>query len=273
MSNIRSKKTDTTYLLNSQYKDASNLSARALLHHQFSTNKYGWQRWLFDHIECPPNARLIDFGAGPGWLWAENQNRIAAGWEITLSDFSSGMIAESQHNLAGSSHPFKFEIIDVQSIPYADATFDVVFANHMLYHVPDLNKALTELRRILKPTGKLYTATNGERHLRELHELQARFDSNINYWEGFSAARSFELDNGAQLLSSFFPAVKIDRYEDALIVTEAEPLVGYILSGKSKTEIVGDKLTALRHFIQQEIEAHGAIYITKDSGILISALA
>ncbi len=271
MTDIRSLKTDTDYLLNEQYKTDSNLAARARLHRDFSTNKYGWQRWLFDWFDGPPNAHVNEFGSGPGWLWVENLARIPAGGDITLSDFSVGMIEASQQNLAQGQRPFKLEVIDIQAIPYPDAVFDIVTANHMLYHVPDLNKAISEMRRILKPDGKLYTATNGVRHLIELYELQQRFDSTVDYWQGFSAARSFELDNAVQILSAFFPHVDRHRYEDALVVTEDAPLIDYMLSGRSKTTITGDKLEALRAFVRHEIATHGGIHISKDAGLLISS--
>src|SRR5262249_46128982 len=165
---------------------------------------------------------------------------------------------------------FRHEIIDVQSIPREDASFDVVTANHMLYHVPDLKKALAEMRRILKSGGKLYTATNGKNHLRELYDLQYEFDPTLNYWEGFSAAKSFELDNALPLLADYFPTVSVRRYEDELDVTEAEPLLAYMLSGPAKAVIVGEKRAALRDFLQQRLDSSGAIHITKDSGLLIS---
>jgi hypothetical protein len=42
---------DQQYLLQSQYKDASNLNARIQLHIRFSQNRYNWQRWVFDHLK------------------------------------------------------------------------------------------------------------------------------------------------------------------------------------------------------------------------------
>ncbi len=108
---------------------------------------------------------------------------------IALSDFSPGMIEEAQHNLADAGRPFAFERIDAQAIPFADASFDMVIANHMLYHVPDRPQALAEIRRVLRPGGRLYAATGGANHLREIGELVQRFDIQIR----FSARRVREL--------------------------------------------------------------------------------
>src|SRR5215207_10478349 len=156
---------DPNYLKNNQYKDASNLAARARLHSRYSRNPYGWFKWQFDLYQFAPDARILELGAGAGWLWAGNADRIPAGWQITLSDFSPGMLDEQRKALSDVPHAFQHEEIDAQAIPYADATFDAVIANHMLYHVPDRAKAIAEIRRVLKPTGTLYTATNGLKHL------------------------------------------------------------------------------------------------------------
>src|ERR1700758_5420037 len=83
--------TNQSYLLNEQYKDAANLNARIQLHARFSTNKRGWNRWVFDQFKIPPNGRILELGCGPGKLWSSNLDGIGADWQITLSDFSEGM--------------------------------------------------------------------------------------------------------------------------------------------------------------------------------------
>ena len=71
------------YLLTHQYKNAQSLNARIQLHARFSTNKYGWQRWVFDHFNIPAQGRILEVGCGTGGLWMRNINRIPEGWEIT----------------------------------------------------------------------------------------------------------------------------------------------------------------------------------------------
>ncbi len=256
--------TNQSYLLNEQYRDAANLNARIQLHTRFSTNKRGWHRWLFDQFKIAPGSRILELGCGPGKLWLSNLDRIDASWQITLSDFSAGMLREAQENLARSQHHFSFQIIDAQSIPFDAASFDVVIANHMLYHVPDRAKALAEIRRILKASGRLYASTVGESHLDEIWKLTSRVD------RAFSRTRKsnpFTLENGAEQLAQWFASITLYRYDDALVVTEPEVLIDYILSGAAKEVFVGEKLKRLRELLEQELAAHKAIYITKDSGL------
>lgn len=153
------------YLLTKQYQNSSNLNARIQLHARFSTNKYGWHRWIFDQLKIVAGSHMLELGCGPASLWSANRDRIPADWHITLSDFSEGMIENARQNLSSIQHPFSFAVIDAQTIPFADASLDVVIANHMLYHVPDRPKALAEIQRVLKPEGRLYASTVGNQHL------------------------------------------------------------------------------------------------------------
>jgi SAM-dependent methyltransferase len=279
-----SKIIDQTYLLKNQYKDATNLDARVRLHLLFSVNKYGWQRWCFDQYALPAEARVLEIGCGPAHLWTTNRDRVPPGWQITLSDFSSGMLDQAKQNLGigsqastalHSAQPavqFLFEIVDAQQIPFEAASFDGVIANHMLYHVPDRARALTEMRRVLKPGGTIYLATNGLSHLRELYELEHRFDPALDFGWSRRAHDVFSLDKGGVEVARYFQNVRVVRYEDALNITQAEPLVAYILS-MAVTAEVQNRRDELRQFIERDLSESGVIHITKESGLFIGEKA
>jgi ubiquinone/menaquinone biosynthesis C-methylase UbiE len=249
-----------------QYGDASNLNARIALHQRFSTNHYGWQRWVYDQFELSAQSDILELGCGPADLWRENADRIPSGWHVTLSDFSPGMVSEAKANLCRLGRHFQFELIDAQSIPFGDRSFDAVIANHMLYHVPDKASALAEIRRVLKPGGRLYASTVGQTHMRELDALMVRFLPAMDPMFGASAS-SFLLENGEAQLTEWFSPVHTYRYEDALIVTEAEPLVAYALSSFAGIALKEDRLARFTRWVEDEIARHGAIHITKDSGL------
>lgn len=254
------------YLLTDQYNDGSRLNARILLHQRFSTNSYGWPRWVFDHLGSPPESCILELGCGIGDLWLENVHRIPDGWDIVLSDLSLGMLQNTERNLAAKQERFHFAVVDIQGIPFADATFDVVIANHMLYHVPDRAQALSEAHRVLRPGGRFYAATNGRRHLWELRELVRAFVPGIAFGP---RDYSFSLENGRAQLAEWFVDIRLSRYEDSLTVTEADPLVGYIPSsvGDAESVFVGNKLEDLMAFLQRELALYGAIYVSKAVGV------
>lgn len=260
------KWSDQEYLLTEQYHDASNLNARQYLHDRFSTNKYGWHQWVFDQFRLSPDSRILELGCGPGTLWLHNLHRPPEGWDVTLSDFSPGMLKKAQQNLNNNGHSFRFQVIDAQAIPFERESFDAVIANHMLYHVPDRSKALSEIRRVLKPGGRFYASTIGRAHLRELYALMERFDPDLVPWRE-KPPESFLLENGLEQLGRWFSKVTCHRYKDGLVITDAEPLVAYILSGIASSVYVGDKRRAFAGLVEHELASRGTIYVTKDSGL------
>lgn len=264
--------TDPNDLRHDQYRDASNLCARSNLHARFSTHPVAWFHWMFDQFTLPARCRILELGCGPGGLWAENMARIPSGWDITLSDFSEGMLAQARQNLA-DHRPFRFEQIDAQQIPFKDHHFDAVIANHMLYHVPDRRLALAEIRRVLVPGGVLYAATNGRQHMRELAEISAQFDPH-NVVDSDAVTRGFSLQNGPVQLETFFEQVEVRRYRDSLRVTEVPPLADYLRSTIRWKQMEGraDRtLAELVSFLEALLEARGGVIeITKDTGLIIA---
>src|ERR1051325_9820719 len=124
-----SRLTDPDYLKD-QYHNSSNLDARIDLHRRFSTNKHGWYRWVFDQYLSVPQGRIVELGCGSARTWADNRDRIPSGWEVILTDISTGMLDDARENLRDAAHPIGFELVDAQSLPFAGESFDAVIANH-----------------------------------------------------------------------------------------------------------------------------------------------
>jgi SAM-dependent methyltransferase len=257
---------DSARLLREQYKDGSNLSARIRLHQRFSTNRYGMMRWMFDQMQIPENANVLELGCGTGILW-RTRTQVPRGWRVVLTDMSDGMLRETRASLARLGHSFTYMQADAQAVPFRDASFDAVIANHMLYHVPDIARALAEFRRVLKPSGFCYAATMGLANMREMNDLAARFFSISRMTE--STAR-FGLESGEPYMRNAFGEVKLVRYPDSLAVTEAAPLMDYICSMRVRSRITDEQVAAMRQHVESEIARHGEIRMTKDSGMFIA---
>ncbi|HEX5324512.1 MAG TPA: class I SAM-dependent methyltransferase [Capsulimonadaceae bacterium] len=256
---------DQNYLRDEQYKDAANLKARMAIHDRFGVGAHPWHLWVFDHLlSLPQDARVLELGCGPGVLWAQNADRIPAGWAITLTDFSTGMLEEARAKLAPIERDFRFTQADAQQLPFDDESFDAVIANHMLYHVPDRPKAFAEIARVLRPGGRFFGATNGAGHMKELEDLMRAMSFEM---PGAMVARTFSLENGAEQLRPFFTDIACSRLDDGLRVTETEPLVAYIASFTPAEELNAARTTNIRERIQAEIDAKGSFAITKDSGL------
>lgn len=257
------------YLLGSQYHTDANLNARIALHRRYSTNPYPFHRWLFDQLELPANARLLEVGCGSAAFWQENRDRIPAGWNVTLTDFSAGMLDGARAALAGSGHPFQFAQADAQDLPFHDGSFDAVIANHMLYHVPDRPRALSEIARVLKPGGRLYAATNGPKHLVEIEDALRRSRNNESWWREMSDM-PFSLENGASQLAPLFGEVELRRHDDGLDITEVEPLIAYVNSTATGTALDGSARERFVAVVEREIAERGHFHVSKDTGLFIA---
>lgn len=251
-------------LLPDQYTDSKNLSARVSLHARFSTNPLGWMNWLFEQLDLREVTHILEIGCGPGGLWRDQVKSIPANCRLVLSDVSPGMVSEARQALLNKR--ITFEVIDAQAIPYPDDTFDCVIASHMLYHVPDLRRTLSEVTRVLKPGGKLYAATNGRAHMRELHNIIRRPVHDFHIM-----TTSFTLENGEELLQHYFGDVTIRRYEDKLIVPDASALSAYVRSMASLSDATEEQLREIDRTICEEIDRQGQITISKDTGVFIAS--
>jgi len=272
-----------------EYRDGSSLTTRIDLHRCFSTNAYGWHRWVFDQLDLPPRCRILELGCGTGALWRENLERIPAGWDITLTDASPGMVEEAKSRLLSGeaksrlqsrdrqSHlhgqrTFTFDVIDATCTPWSlpEASFDAVLANHMLYYVPDKPTAFAEIRRVLKPGGRFFASTVGRRHLAEITVMLQELDPALASWG--NATASFELENGMAQLAGWFSDITVRRYQDSLRVTQVEPLVQYILSAWPQRDAALE--SRLRAHVGRQMESHGGeLCIQKDSGMFLCVSA
>ena len=260
-----------------QYATDGNLNARIALHKRFSTSQIPWSGWVLDHVageldkqfsnSGPGAYRLLELGCGPGSTWADSAGHRAASWRPVLSDLSPGMVLSARRNLSRAGVEAALLVANAEGIPADDASFHAIIANHMLYHVPDRTRALAEIRRVLLPGGVLFAATNGDAHMRELWALSHRFDP-ADIQEPPSP-RKFSLESGERQLSGHFREVHVVRYENQLIVTEAEALVAYMLSGMYAA-VAAEKQDALRTFIESEFAERGAVRITPVTGMLIA---
>ncbi len=198
-------------------------------------------------------------------MWKTVRRRVPQTWRLVLTDFSFGMV--SGLDLSGFGNLTGLVQSDAQAIPFPDMHFDAVIANHMLYHVPDLPRSLAEIRRVLKHGGTLYAATNGANHMNELRELTEAIGIDTSY----VVEMSFRLENGAELFSPFFASLTRDDFDDALVVTEAEPLIAYILSMRAAMHRVNDKqVQRLRALVNERIARDGAIHINKEVGLFVA---
>lgn len=254
--------------LKAQYRNSTNISARIRLHRLFSSNKQGWFPWIYEQCQITEGMKILELGCGNGRLWIENKAKLPADCEIILSDISEGMIRDVRREQSLQDDRFSFAAFDCHTIPYEDASFDLVIANHVLFYCKDVDRVCSEVGRVLKPGGRFVCGTYGVTHMQEVSRLVTQFDDRITL-SGENLYEHFGKENGAQALAPYFAEVDWQQYEDALIVTQAEPLIEYVLSCHgNQNQYILEKYNKFRKYVEGQIR--NGYTITKDAGIFIS---
>jgi len=112
---------------------------------------------LLDLGRVTPGERVLDVGCGTGTLALAASRRVGAGGTVDAIDASPEMIARAQRKAARAGADVAFRTAVVESLPFPDASFDVVFSTLMLHHLPRpaREQCVREIRRVLRPGGRL----------------------------------------------------------------------------------------------------------------------
>ena len=161
---------------------------------------------------CRPR-KVLEVGPGPGELSARIMTELDA--EVVALDVSERMVALARERGVDA------RVGDVQTLPFEDGSFDTVVAAWMLYHVPDLDRGLAEIARVLTPGGRLVAVTNSELHLDE-----ARAVASVS-----TVGRlPFHRDNGRKILERHFAAVEQIDVDGWVTFPDAESIRRYVRS-------------------------------------------
>lgn len=146
--------------VSTQYATTDRLSTRAAVWRPTADGRTP-QEVALDALVAENPRRYVDLGCGPG-VFASRLQEAIPGCQVLALDQSAAMVAEA------CERGIDARVGDVAHLPWEDASFDVVSAMWMLYHVPDIDQALCEIRRVLKPGGLALVTTNSAEHLADL---------------------------------------------------------------------------------------------------------
>lgn len=261
-------KPDTTsheILAADAYADERHLRSRQSL--------YAWQEPRYDLPDLvlrhlPSSARtLLDVGCGNG----RYIGRVRAGRPgiTTLGlDISPGILSDVTPPVA---------VAGAEALPIANARADVVLAMHMLYHVSDIDAALAETVRVLRPGGVLIASTNGRDDKRELDDLWSAAAADVlGLQEGpsrISLSNRFALDDAPGVLSRFYTRVDTVELPGTITVDTPEPVIAHLASYRTWAEQSGVPFEATLNRATEHVSAairrDGVFRVTCRGGLLL----
>ncbi|MCK5128657.1 MAG: methyltransferase domain-containing protein [Clostridiales bacterium] len=257
---------DTKNVLN-QYKNSKNLNTRISIYDKYKKGGNS-NAWIQDTYTFFDGCSILEFGSGSGKDWKNNILEVSEKYYLTLSDFSQGMVDELKSKYGKYSN-VEIMQMDIQNAPIEDDSKDFIIANAMLYHVPDKDKALNEVKRILKPDGIFYATTMGSKsifhYLKEtLHE--AASSASLPY------EISFTLQNGKKYLNKYFSDVKIIYDRGLVKITDTKDLIDFIYSIPSIEGLEEKDRNKITEYYEKKKNNDGFITIEIEYGMFVAQI-
>ena len=196
----------------SQYLTEDHLETRRSVWHPTADGRDPTTEAL-DAIVAEQPLRVLEVGPGTGAFAA----RIAAalpGVRLTAIDQSARFVELSRARGVDAREG------DAQDLPFGDESFDVVAALWMLYHVPDVDRAIAEIRRVLRPGGLFVAVTNGDDHLADLRREAG----------GKPEVTGFSTQNGEDQLRAHFADVQRSDLRPRAVFADSGMAESYLQS-------------------------------------------
>jgi demethylmenaquinone methyltransferase/2-methoxy-6-polyprenyl-1,4-benzoquinol methylase len=111
-----------------------------------------WKRWLIERVAPKPGDAALDLATGTGDIARLLATAVGPTGQVTGLDFSEGMLTQAK--ALGNDAGITWLQGDMMNLPFADASMDVVTVGFGLRNVADVDKALAEISRVLKPGGR-----------------------------------------------------------------------------------------------------------------------
>jgi SAM-dependent methyltransferase len=263
-------RTDRRRLTERAYATPTPLRARAALY-EYEHDRVDLVPWVLRRVSWVDCVRVLDVGCGPG-RYLDAIGALNPDTERVGLDLSPGMAQAAKR--AG-----EVLVGDAQRLPFATRSFDAALAPHMMYHVPEIDLALTELARVLRPGGPLVVVTNGAAHLPEIFELLTEAAREASRHTSAPPARTFErfsVQTADAMLRAVFDEVELERLSRRIAVPVPAPVVEYVESMRSlydawlpAPDLWPAVMRAVRDRVEKTLDEAGAWRTTSDVGCFV----
>jgi ubiquinone/menaquinone biosynthesis C-methylase UbiE len=178
-------------MVGAEVENARSVRSKELFPSVFSRHALAYQRRLeeimsrgesvgrmraLELVDAQPGMRVLDLACGPGTLSRRLVALVSPGGEVVGVDLAPGMIALARSMDISAA---RFELMDIEQLALADQSFDAALCGHGFQFVPNLPRALSEARRVLRPGGRLAASVPASARRQAVWVL---LDSVIDRW-------------------------------------------------------------------------------------------
>lgn len=114
-----------------------------------------WKAFTISRADVRPGMKVLDIAGGTGDLAKAFARRVGSGGQVWLTDINESMLRVGRDRMIDSGLLLPTAVCDAEKLPFPDAYFDRVSVAFGLRNMTHKEKALAEMRRVLKPGGKL----------------------------------------------------------------------------------------------------------------------
>jgi SAM-dependent methyltransferase len=189
--------------------------------------------WVLALLSGLAGLAVLDAGAGVG-RFTTRLTRLAdpPGTVVALDLFSS--MLQTIGSRVGPTPRLALVNGDIDHLPFRQSTFDLVFANHVLYHLRDIARGLDELARVLRPSGRFVATTNAGAARAPVIRLHREIAARTGYGPETDTS-PFSLENGAPILAAHFDHVETHVFTAATRYASQQALVdAYATTGRCR---------------------------------------
>ena len=206
-----------------EYRSLDPLQVRILTHRNHSEGGGDVELDVLRVLELAPDAALLDVGSGTGTFLARLRAEGHTG-RLCAVDASRAAV-----DAAGAVKDVRARLADARELPYPDGEFDAVTARHMLYHVPQPERAIAEAHRVLRPGGRFAAVVNRIAPLPHINAIVGAVLA-AHGIERLDTDDAVNAGNLPGMIEAVFGSCDVLAVNGALVFRDAEPVVRYCRS-------------------------------------------
>lgn len=268
----KSHRVDRSKKIRDHYASDESLVVRIRTHEIYTVPRVNFPEWVLDRITWLGIETVLDVGCGSASYTGPTRDRCS---HYIAADLSLGMLRNRELNGTDRLN------LDAIALPFRARSIDVILANHMLYHVPDLVATMIGFRRVLKPAGKLVAATNSDTFMHQINEIIDDASLSLGGGRLRNPSRKgffwpFSLENGRDQLLAVFDQVTLHELHSELVFPRTDPVIAYIDSARElyrphiKNKVSWQAiLSEVERRVQEQIDAQGTFRVIKHNGVFV----